>query len=98
MNPTNSRSVWRPILATLIFHLCCFAWFVHRTGGNLEVFVCAGTERAALPEYRGLRTFIGLRGYDGQCYYVLAQSPISRQSNLAIDAPATRQSRILYPL
>ena len=81
----------------IVIHIAIMGCYVYRSGGKLSVLVCAGTSLAKQPEYRSISKTMGAEGYDGQFYYVIAQSPFSKQTKRAIILPGSRQMRLLYP-
>jgi hypothetical protein len=65
--------------------------------GDWSAFVCTGQERLGAPPFEALSVGFPLGGFDGQFYYALARDPWSCQPE-ALDLPAYRHARLLYPL
>jgi hypothetical protein len=85
------------VAATVVLFAAVMALYVAKHGGDPASLACVGRNRAREAGYEAVRTTVGPSGYDGQFYYVLAQHPWAQQSEGAIDAPAARHLRFLYP-
>lgn len=89
-----------PLLAGIAAGVFVFAWAGHR-GGGLSRLVVAGdafVDVTRSPDCLQVETNSG--GYDGQFYFRLAVSPLSRSPVLAgvrFDYPVYRAQRIFYP-
>jgi hypothetical protein len=85
-----------PALAAAALHAVVLAAYAAAFHGDLSALVCVAAERRGRTPYELIGTGFDRNGYDGQFYYAIARAPW-RRHDWGVDAPAIRQSRILYP-
>lgn len=103
------EALWRALdnprltlLLVLGLYLVFFWARLSAHGGDVSRFVVAGSYLTRDDEVpAGLSILPNSMGYDGQFYYRLAIEPFTDERfdyGIALDSPAYRQQRILYPL
>jgi hypothetical protein len=85
-----------PVLAAVLLHGVILAAYLAAFHGDASALVCVDQKQIGEPPYEVVTTGFGTGGFDGQFYYVIARNPW-RWHHTAIDLPAYRHVRILYP-
>ena len=63
-----------PIVAAVALHAAILAVYLAAFRGDASALVCVGKQQIGAPPYEAVNVGFGSGGFDGQFYYVIAQS------------------------
>jgi hypothetical protein len=92
------RVRWILCVALVLLYATALGLALKRHGFDASIFICAGDR---FTNEAPIRTIANSTGYDGQFYYRLAVSPLSRETRVngvTFDHAAYRFQRIVYPV
>jgi hypothetical protein len=93
----TSRGVIGPVLVAVAVSAAIIVGYVAIFSGDPSALVCLGRAKLGTPPFEAIRIAFPADGFDGQYYYAIARDPWARHDT-ALDLPAYRHSRIVYPV